>query len=204
MKKIIVLIILLISTACAPKTPDPNQQIQAAVAQTVAAIPTSTPYPTPRTFPTPTLANLEGLFCEYQFCVGHPVDMAFFDASAQRNPLAPSTISQGWVATLNANIFIQLMWQNATGAQDAHFMLDLIIDPKADARNGDLIPLTAENVTALYVPITSTATAAMPNGGAAVWTCGGRAFAWKAYTPKPDTAKGLATEALQKFRCDSN
>jgi hypothetical protein len=41
----------------------------------------------------------------------------------------------------------------------------------------------------------------LPYGGAAAWTCGGRAFAWKAYTPQPDLAKNLLEEALGRFRC---
>jgi hypothetical protein len=202
LKKIIVFTLLILSAACAPKTPDPNQVIQAAVQQTIAAIPTYTPYPTQRIPATPTLTNLNGLFCEYQFCIGHPVDMAFFDASAQRNPAAPSTISQGWVASLNASLFIQLMWQDAPGVKDAQFMLDLIIDSKVDTRSGSLDPFQVGDITVLYVPITTTATSVLPNGGAAVWTCGGRAFAWKVYSPQPDTAKGLAMDALKKFRCN--
>jgi len=174
-----------------------------AVRQTIAAIPTYTPYPPPHFPPTATPINLSGLFCEYQFCIGHPVDMAFFDVSAQRNPAAPSTISQGLMAAYNANLFIQIIWQNAPGAPDAQFMLDLVMNKALDSRAGNLDPFAIGNLTVLYVPIATTATPLLPYGGAAAWTCGGRAFSWKAYTPQPDSIKGLLNEALQKFRCNT-
>lgn len=127
--------------------------------------------------------------------------MAFFDVSAQRNPAAPSTISQGILAAYNANLFIQIMWQSAPGESDAGFMLDLIIDKDVDSRSGNLDPFLVRDLNVLYAPITSTATSILPFGGASAWTCGGRAFAWKAYTPQPDLAKNLLEDALKKFRC---
>ena len=80
-------------------------------------------------------------------------------------------------------------------------MLDLIIDKNVDARSGNLDPFLVRDLNVLYVPINSTATSILPFGGASAWTCGGRAFAWKAYTPQPDLARNLLDEALKKFRC---
>lgn len=194
---------LLFVSACGPKTPDANQQIQIAVRQTVAAIPTYTPYPPPHFPPTTAPMNLSGIFCEYQFCIGHPVDMAFFDVSAQNNPAAPSAVSQGLMAAYNANLFIQIVWQDAPGTSDAQFMLDLVMDKALDARAGNLDPFAIGDLTVLYVPITTTASPILPYGAAAAWTCGGRAFAWKTYTPQPELAKNLLNEALQKFRCNT-
>jgi len=188
----------LFTVSCGPKTPNPNEQIFIAVQQTLAAIPTYTPYPPP---PIPTPVPLTGLFCEYQFCIGHPSDMAFFDVSAQRNPLAPSTTAQGFLAAYNASLVIQVLWQSAPDISDPQFMLDLIIDKNVDARNGNLDPLLVGDLNVFYIPITSTAASILPYGGASAWTCGGRAFAWKAYTPQPDLAKNLLDEALKKFRC---
>ena len=194
---------LLLAAGCGPKTPSVEEQVSSAVQQTVAAIPTYTPYPPPPILPTPTLPPLAGLFCEYQFCIGHPADMAFFDVSAQRNPTAPSTASQGILAAYNANLFIQFVWQDAPGSNDPQFMLDVILDSKVDTRSGDLAPLLIGDLNVLYVPVTTTATAVLPYGGAAAWVCGGRAFAWKAYAPQPDLPKNLLTEALQSFRCNT-
>ncbi len=194
---------LLSASACGPRPPDAQSQIRAAVQATLAAIPTPTPY-TPPILPTPAPPDLVGLFCEYQFCIGHPGDVSFFDVSGQKNPLSASSYSQGLLVGYNANtrVFIQLMWQDAPGISDPQFMLDLILSPGVDVRNGGLDPQLIGSLNVLYVPITSTA-GTLPAGGAAVWICGGRAFAWKAYSPDPDSARALLQEALQKFRCNA-
>jgi hypothetical protein len=203
LKRLLILVIAcpFLITTCSPATPSADEQINTAVQQTVAAFPTFTPYPPPVILPTSTPVSLAGLFCEYQFCIGHPADMAFFDISAQSNPLAPSTASQGHLAAYNASLVIQFLWQEATGSNDPQFMFDVILDTKVDTRSGNLDPLLVGDLNALYVPITFSVSPVLPYGGAAAWICGGRAFAWKAYTSQPDLSKQLLIEALQSFRC---
>lgn len=192
----------LIWVACTPKqAPDPSAQIKQAVAATIAAIPTNTPYPPPTSYPSPTPMKLVGLFCEYQFCIGHPPDVAFFDVSAQRNPASPSTYGQGLMAAYNANLFIQLIWQHAPGTADPKFLLDLILEDDIDTRVGNMDVKLIRDMNVLYTPITTTATGVLPNGGAAGWTCGDRVFAWKAYTPQDGQAVTLFDEAIQRFQC---
>lgn len=194
-------LILLLLTSCSRDViPDPDEQIRISVASTLAAIPTSTPFPQPTPYPQPTPFNLLGLFCEYQFCIGHPVDMAFFDLSAQQNPAAPSSYGLGWITTLNSNLFIQVMWQAAPGTADPKFMLDLILD-EADIRQGNLDVKLVRNMNVMYTAITSTATLPFPFGSAGAWTCGDRVFAWKVYTPQAETASPLFEEALSRFTC---
>ncbi|MBI5839585.1 MAG: hypothetical protein HZB19_05730 [Chloroflexi bacterium] len=192
-----------ILTACAPKTltPDPNAQIRQAVAATIAAIPTPTAVPISTPYPSPTPFSLAGLFCEYQFCIGHPVDMAFFDVSAQQNPAAPSTYSQGLIAAFNGNLFIQVMWQLAPGASDPQFLMDLILDDELDTRNGTMDVKLVRGMNVMSTLITSIATPLLPFGAAAAWTCGDRVFAWKLYAPQSDTAAPIFEEALARFTC---
>ena len=197
-----VIFFLLIASACAPKqTPDPNAQIRQAVAAPLAAIPTSTPFSQPTSYPTPTQMTLAGLFCEYQFCIGHPPDIAFFDVSAQRNPGAPSNYSQGLLAAFNANLFVEILWQHAPGTADPKFLLDLILEPEVDTRFGNMDVKLIRDMNVLYTPITTTATDVLPFGGAGAWTCGERVFAWKAYTLNEGQAAPLFEEAIQRFRC---
>ena len=195
-------LLTLIGSACTPNsTPDPNAQIRQAVAATLAAIPTYTPYPAPTSYPTPTPMTLAGLFCEYQFCIGHPPDVAFFDVSAQRNPASPSSHGQGLMAAFNANLFLEILWQHAPGTADPKFLLDLIMEDEVDTRVGNMDVKLIRNMNVLYTPITTTATGALPFGGAAAWTCGERVFAWKAYTPQDGQAAALFEEAINRFRC---
>jgi len=200
MRHHLLLLFILIVSACAPKS-DPNTQVMQSVAATVAAIPTSTPNPVPTPYPSPTPFDLAGLFCEYQFCMGHPIDMAFFDVSAQSNAASPSTYSQGLIAAFNGNLFIQMIWQISPGTADPQFMLDLILDEGIDTRVGTLDVKLVRDMNVIFSPITSTASPLLPFGGAAAWVCGERAFAWKVYTPQAESAQPLFDEALTRFTC---
>lgn len=195
-------LILLLVTACAPKaTPSPSQQIQQAVQATLAAIPTATRAAPPTAYPSPTAFSLAGLFCEYQFCIGHPIDIAFFDVSAQRNPAAPSTYSQGFLAGLNGNLFIQVIWQIAPGTADPKFLLDTLLDDEVDTPTGNNEVFLLRDMNVIYTNISVTASSALPYGGAGAWVCKDRVFAWKVYTPQADGARGLFDEAMNRFTC---
>jgi hypothetical protein len=170
--------------------------------QTVAAIPTATVQASPPPLPTPTQFDLKGLFCEYQFCIGHPVDMAFYDVSAQNNPVSPSTYSQGLLAAFNSSLFIQVIWQLAPGTADPQFMLDLIVDEEVDTRVGTLDVKLIRDMNVIHTPITSTASPILPYGAAGAWTCGERAFAWKVYSPQAENTQALFDQAIDRFRCN--
>lgn len=197
------ILVLFLAVACSPKpvTPNSNIVIQQAVAATLAAIPTTTQAPPPTPYPSPTPFSLAGLFCEYRFCIGHPVDVSFVDVIAQQNPTAPSTYSQGLLAAFNTSLFIQVIWQIAPGTSDPKFLLDTLLDDALDipATNPDVFLIRGMNV--VYENITTTAAPTLPFGGAGAWTCGDRAFAWKVYTPQAETPRPLFDEALARFTC---
>jgi hypothetical protein len=196
-------LILFLTTSCSrTSTPSPEQQIQQAVALTVAAIPQPTSIPPATPFPSPTPFSLAGLFCEYQFCIGHPIDVSFFDVSAQQNPASPSTYSQGLLAAFNGNLFIQVMWQIAPGSSDPKFLLDTILDDQVDTASGIEDVFLIRDMNVMYDSITAIATPALPFGGVAAWTCGDRVFAWKVYAPNAESARPLFDEALSRFRCE--
>ena len=184
-------------------TATPSVPIDAAVATTLASLATRTPAPLPTLLPTATPFDLKGLFCEYQFCIGHPQDMAFYDVNAQQNLGSPSSYSAGILASYNANLFLQVMWQISPGAADPTFLLNLILDAQTDARTGNQEVKLIRNMNVIYTPITSTASPSLPHGGAGAWTCGDRVFAWKAYTPDEASAAGLFEEALTRFNCNT-
>jgi len=202
MRNIIFAALILLLTACAPKNNEAQAiAIQVAVNSTLAAIPSATSAPISTPYPAPTPFDLKGLFCEYQFCIGHPIDMAFFDVSAQNNPAAPSSYSQGLLAAFNGNLFIQVLWQLSPGSTDPQFALDLILDD-VDSRLGNMDAKLINNMNVIYTSINSTATPVLPYGGAGAWICGERAFAWKVYSPQIDNASTIFEEALGRFQCN--
>ena len=194
---------IFIVTACGPK-PDPEAQIRQIVAATLAAIPkaTASPPPTPIPIPSATPFDLAGLFCEYQFCIGHPVEMAFYDVSAvNSNQANPSTYQTGLMAAYSGTLLLQLIWQFSPGTSDPRFLLDLILEDGLDTSVGTPEVKLIRDMNVVYTPITTTATAVLPFGGAAAWTCGDRVFAWKAYTPDEASPAGLFDNALSRFVC---
>ncbi len=194
---------LFLLISCAPKapTPDINEQINQIVAATLMALPTAAPIPTSTPYPSPTPFDLSGFFCEYKFCIGHPADIAFFDLSAQKNPLTPSAYGQGIIAAFNGSMYIQLIWQSTPGAVDPQPLLDLTLGGGADTRSGNPDVKLVRGMNVVYTAITSTI---LPYGGAGAWTCGDRTFAWKVYTQQAETAAPLFEEALAKFTCGQN
>lgn len=190
-------------SGCGTFGPAVNGRFQLAVQETIAALPTDTPDAMPSP-PAPTVIPLKGLFCEYEFCIGHPAGMVFFDVVAKENPTSAtaSTLESGDLAADNSSLFLEVKWQSAPGGSDGQFMLDVVMDPQEDKRSGDVQPLLVRNLDVFFVPIASTASATLPYGGAAGWVCGSRGFAWKAYATQPDLAKSRLTDALQVFRCD--
>jgi hypothetical protein len=201
LKSITLILFVILLAACGPRKLSPEMQIRQAVAGTLSAIPTPTRVSMPLPLPTATAFSLEGLFCEYQFCIGHPLDMAFFDVSAQRNPGAPSTYAQGMLAAYNANLFIQVLWQTAPGTSDPQFLMDLILDQDVDTRSGQALPGLVRDMNTVFSLIATTATPVLPFGAVAAWTCGDRVFAWKAYTPDTGSAEALFNDALNRFTC---
>ncbi len=196
-------LILFLLTACAPKAIQlPDAFVKESVSATLTAFPAPTQSAPPTALPSPTMFSLSGLFCEYQFCIGHPPDAAFFDVSAKQSSAPPNSYSQGILAALNGKLFIQLIWQLAPGSSNPQFLLDTILNAAVDsaAKNPSVFLIRGMNVA--YDDITSTATSTLPYGGAGAWTCGNRVFAWKAYTPQAENARPLFDAALERFICE--
>lgn len=187
--------------ACKPNPPTSSENaIVIAVAETLAAQAKPTIQATYTSYPTitPHAPALEGLFCEYQFCIGHPIDIALFDAREAENP---SIYSEGSLAAYSPDFFTLLVWQLNHGSEDPQFMLDLVMKDGLGSRRGNLDVSLFGDLTFFYVPI-STASEVLTTGGAAAWICGDRAFGWMAYAPTEELAFRLFEEAISKFRCN--
>jgi hypothetical protein len=199
--KLAILIASLLLAACSPATPTPNPQaqIQAAVAATLAAIPTATPYPRPTPAPTPTPFSIDGVFCEYGFCVGHPQDFYLLDQGSTRQPPLASTHGYGLLFGYSQSLFIQMAWTTSGPSFDPQTTMRLILE-ETEKLQGNLEAQLVGDLNVYYQPI-NTIASALPFGGIAAWQCGGRDFTWKVYTPQDGMAPALLKQALEKFRC---
>ena len=201
LKKLLPLLsIILIIAACAPKaTPAPSMSVDEAVAAFLTSQPAATIQPTYTPYPTytPDAPPLSGLFCEYQFCIGHPADTALFDV---RDAQAPSLYNDGMLAAYRPDYFNLVIWQPTNGSDDPQFMFDIVLDANVDARVGTLDVSTFGDRTVFYTTINNGS--AINSGGAAAWICGNRAFGWKVYAESEEIAKNFFQEAMAKFRCN--
>lgn len=198
-------LILFLLASCAPKkvapTPDLQFQIDQAVAATLIAMPAPTQVPPPTPYPTPTAISLAGLYCEYQFCIGHPSGVAFYDHLATQNIGAPSVYGNGFLYAYQIpSLVISLIWLQAPGTTDPKFLLDTILDDQADVPAGSFEVKLVRDMNVVYTPIT-TSIPEVPFGSAAAWVCGDRVFAWKVYNQQADTAASLFDEAMARFTC---
>ncbi len=198
----ILLAVTITLAACQPATPTPESvetRIEQAVAATLAAIPAPSPLPPPTLPPAPTPFVLDGIFCEYSFCTGHPADIYLADASTIRNPASPSTYNYGILYGFNANLYIQMVWTLSSPSFDPQLTMRYILEEREQPQ-GNLEARLVGKFNVFYQPI-NTIAEKLPYGGVAAWQCGGRDFAWKAYAPNQEMIPSLLQQALERFRC---
>ena len=196
------LLALSLLPSCSPDQASRDDvRIQAAVAATLAQIPTQTPYPTPEAIIPSTPMPLDGLFCEYGFCIGHPADLHLVDASILRNAAIPSTRAYGILFGFTPSLFMQMTWTMSGTSYDYSVSHRIILE-ETDQITGNLDVLLYQDLNVYYQPIGPTASDVLPFGAVAAWQCGGRDFSWKVYTPRDEMAAGLLRQSLERFRCE--
>lgn len=200
MGKIFLLFFFLIGCQPAP-APQVEATVAVAVASTLTAWPTPTPLPTLRPIPSPTATpySLQGLFCEYRFCIGHPPTVAFYDLQAAQDQRQPSQVAKGMLVAYREDLLILLSWQQGETPQR---LLDSLLDVRFDTATAQADRRKLAGQEVWFLPLQTTATLLLPRGAIAAWECGDRAFGWKAYTPNGEVAESLLQEALQRFRCE--
>lgn len=188
-------------TSCSSQESQEQAHIQAAVAATLSNIPTQTPYPLPTSYTPPTPVTLNGTFCEYGFCIGHPADLYLVDAAIMNTPASPSTYAYGILFAFNPSIFMQVTWTASGPSFDYNVVQGFILE-ETDSLTGALDVILYKDLNIYYQPIGPTASDLLPHGAIASWQCGSRDFAWKVYTPQDGMAQGLLQQSLERFRCE--
>lgn len=195
----------LLLSSCGPKAGPATPSVDVAGTAVAAALtaippqPTYTPYPTTTPYPT---ADLAGLFCEYEFCIGHPARFPLFDLEVVNDITANrSSYDQGAMIGFDGSLYIFLSWSRVVGEFDPSFMLNsaLQTDQPQETRLSEDI----NGRTVTYLLLQTTATQQLPYGLVAAWRCGDRQFGWKVYTPADGQALDYLWEALSRFVCSN-
>lgn len=181
--------------------PQIEATIAAAIASTMAAWPTPTMPPTSRPIPSPTATpfTLQGLFCEYRFCIGHPAGVAFYDLQAAQDQRQPSQVMKGMLVTYRDDLLILLEWQEGETSQS---LLNSLLDARFDTATAEPAQRKLAGREVWFLPLQTVATLTLPRGAIAAWECGERAFGWKSYTQTIEQAESLLQEALARFQCE--
>ena len=199
-----ILLASLLLGSCRPKPqaqPDLSALINSAVAATVAAL----PQPTAVTLPTapPTDDGLSGLFCEYEFCIGHPTDVPLFDAKRENNAAEFSGRGAGRLAGYRQDLFTIVGWVGSAGAWDPSGMMKVVQDEFGVTATGDYKIDLIQRLNVAYQPVTAPANSVFTGGLSAAWRCGDRDFIWMTFTTAENQATALLSDALAKFRCEN-
>jgi len=179
--------------ACGPASP------LAGPANTpAAALPTYTVYPTYTPYPT---ADLAGLFCEYDFCIGHPPDVPLFDLEVVNQTVTNrSGYAQGNLIGFDQQFYVFLVWSQLAGEFDPAGMIDFIL--RGDTAQDPTFSESLGGRTVSFALLASTASPdVLPFGLAAAWKCGDRAFGWKVYTSVEGQGMDFLRQALARFGC---
>jgi hypothetical protein len=144
---------------------------------------------------------LDGMFCEYGFCIGHPADIYLIDEGSTHRPPVASAHTNGILFGYNQSLFMQVIWRVSDPNFEPQSAMKVIME-EGESLQGSLDATLVGKINAFYQPTTTISTV-LPFGGVAVWQCGGRDFIWKVYTSQDGIAQGLLQQALEKFRCES-
>jgi hypothetical protein len=186
-----------ICTACGPAAAAPPSEVVASPAA-ISPLPTYTPYPTLTYYPTP---NLAGLFCEYEFCIGHPADVVLFDLEVVNQVVTNhSSYAQGNLLGFNGFFYVFIVWTQLAGEFDPAVMIDFTL--RGDRTHGTVFSESMGGRTVSYALLASTASpAVLPYGLAAAWQCGDRVFGWKVYVSQDGQGQAYLHQALERFAC---
>jgi hypothetical protein len=204
---IALLLFALTLAACGakPSTEVPAPQVDTvgtAVAAALTAIPprpTYTPYPTATSYPSP---DLSGLYCEYEFCIGHPAGFPLFDLEVVNDyTVNRSDYAQGMMIGFNETLYFFLSWSQMAGEFDPGVMLAAAL--QADVPQEVRITEDIDGRPVTYILLQSTSSPVVPFGLVAAWQCGDRQFGWKVYTTQDGQGIEYLWQALSRFRCNA-
>jgi len=210
----IILTVFVVTISCGFLTasPEPTATPTDTPSPEPTAYPTYTPYPEPTAYPTftpyPThtpypsqILDISNLFCEYDFCIGHPATLYLTDPSGIDQVDEWNIYGFGILVGVN-DILMILEWDASTEAEwDAKFEIeDMLAD--GEVIRGDVNEETVGDFMVTYVEYEHMDPSTMrPYGVAAAWFCGNRGFLLDISTQREGKAMDLAKQSIERFTC---
>lgn len=190
---------ILLLSACGPSQQEINDQIAFSVVATISAIPSSTPFPTPTPYPTlkPQLPDLTDLFCEYEFCIGHPPGAYLVDLDA---PDEWSSHRSGGVIGFEDEIMFVYWITSSEANWNPTNEVDELLGGDEVAQS-DFVEETMGDFTVIYQTYSDPSSNVAPYGVNAAWYCGNRGFTALIEAKREERALELLRASISSFIC---
>lgn len=224
---ILFLFLIIILAGCGQSEEEIATHIAASAEETVAALPTATPYPTSTPYPTftpfpdlptatpyPTLTpyptptaistNLEGLYCNFDFCIGYPQDPIAAIPDYARSFIDEivgdlNTFEEGGYSWLTNDVLIFMNWYvQRTDSPKEH--VENALDDPDYTDVGVVTEATINNLEVAYAPYQAT-DSTVPYRLFTVWRCGDRLFSYSIRSEEDVDLMPLLEKALNRFTC---
>jgi len=164
------------------------------------AYPTFTPYPTHTPYPSQVL-DISNLFCEYDFCIGHPATLYLTDPSGIDQVDEWNTYGFGILVGVNGTLMM-LEWDASTEAEwDAQFEIEDMLSNE-DVIRGDATEEMIGDFKVTYAEYEYMDLSRLrPYGVVAAWFCSNRGFVLDISTQREGIATDLVKQSIERFTC---
>lgn len=163
--------------------------------------PTYTPYPTYTPFPEqkPVITDIDDLYCDFSFCIGHPAGAYLTDVDA---PDEWSEYEIGVLIGVNASgSWMGLDWEKIGKSEWQLEEQALDIANSLGEAQGDVRMETVGNFDVALVSSVDDEDEDLPYGSNAAWHCGDRGFRASVFAKNESLPEVLLLEAIARFTC---
>lgn len=163
--------------------------------------PTYTPYPTYTPFPEqkPVITDIDDLYCDFGFCIGHPTGAYLTDVDA---PDEWSEYESGVLIGVNTTgSWMGMDWEKVGKSEWQLEEQALDVANNLGEAQGDARIETVGNFDVALVSSFDSEDEDLPYGSNAAWHCGDRGFRASVFAKSESLPEVLLLEAIARFTC---
>ena len=227
----LLLFTVIILVGCGPSEEEIAAQVASSVIETVEAVPTVTPYPTLTPFPeptpyptftplptstpfptftplptsTPVTTDLDGLYCNFGFCVGYPQEPNVAIPNYATDFLDEivgelNTVEEGGYVWLTDDVLVFLHWYVRSGSPKDR--VENALDDPDYTDVGEVIETTINDIEVAYAPYQAVESV-VPYRLFSVWRCGDRLFYYSIRSEEDIDLTPVLESAISSFVCSA-